>query len=84
MASREAEKEAAAHISSPVTSKHRHSTKETKKYTTANSDLRSPSITASHKDDLASKRSASNEDSEIPKKKPKGMNKTSASKVMHV
>ena len=75
MASREAEKEVAAHMGSPVASKHSHSTRDTKKHTTANADSRSPSITASHKEDVASKRSAPNEDSEIPKKKPKGMNK---------
>ena len=74
MASREAEKEAAAHVSSPVTGKHSHSTRDTKKHTTTNSESRSPSIAASHKEDAVSKRSAPNEDSEIPKKKSKGMN----------
>ena len=72
MASREAEKEAAGHVSSPVTSKNSHSTKDTKKHTTTNNEPRSPSTATSRKDDAASKRSAPNVDSEVPKKKSKG------------
>ena len=73
MASREAEKEAAAHMSPSVTSKHSPSTKDSKKHTTTSNESRLPSSDISHKENAVSKRSAPIEDSEVPKKKPKGM-----------
>lgn len=73
MASREAEKEAATtKTSSPVTSKNNQSTRDSKKYTTNNAS-RSPSVTTSHKEETVSKRSAPIQDSEIPKKRAKGL-----------
>ena len=73
MASREAEKEAVTpHISPPVTSKHSPSTRDSKKHTTTCSESQLPSLDVSHKEDMANKRSAPIEDSEVPKKKPKG------------
>ena len=73
MASREAEKEAAVHMSPPVTSKRSPSTRDSKKQMTTSNDSRLPSSDTSHKENAVIKRSAPIEDSKVPKKKPKGM-----------
>ena len=70
MASREAEKEAAVHVTSPARNKNNQSNKDTKKHVTTSNEPRASSKT---KEEVASKRSALNEDSEVPKKKAKGM-----------
>ena len=70
MASREAEKEAVVHVTSPAKSKNSQSNKDTKKHLTTSNETRASSRT---KEELSSKRSAPKEDSEVPKKKTKGI-----------
>ena len=69
MASKEAEKEmAAAHISPLVMSKHSPLTRNSQKHTTTSNESQLQSLADSHKENVASKRSAPIEDSEKAKR----------------